>query len=99
MAALLLLFLFVCSFRSNVCIGLNLFFDFGIFKNKDEYIIVAGILSALLFLSSTSASPFIAVQAVALYLLFYGQPGALKKVFVFIATMYLTIAPLFSVFL
>lgn len=68
------------------------------FKKKDEYIIAAGILSALLFLSSTSASPFIAVQAVALFLLFYGRLGALKKVFVLIATMYLTISPLFGSF-
>jgi len=67
-------------------------------KSKDEYIIAAGIFSALLFLSSTSSPPFIAVQAVALYLLFRSQPGAIKKVFVFLATMYIAIAPLFSVF-
>ena len=67
-------------------------------KKKEEYIVAAGILSVLLLLSSTSSPPFIAVQAIALYLLFRGQPGALKKVFIFVATMYITIAPLFSVF-
>ncbi|KAF0144472.1 MAG: hypothetical protein FD156_1776 [Nitrospirae bacterium] len=69
------------------------------FKKKDDYIVAAGILSALLFLSSTSAPPFIAVQAAALFFLFYGQVGALKKVFIFITTMYITIAPLFAGFL
>lgn len=67
-------------------------------KKKDQYIIAAGVLAALLFLSSTSASPFIAAQSIALFLLFYGQPGALKKVLVFAAAIYITIAPLFSAF-
>lgn len=67
-------------------------------KKKDQYIIAAGVLAALLFLSSTSALPFIAVQIIALYLLFYADSGAMKKVFLFTATAYIVISPLFSMF-